>query len=165
MFAESYTLTDTHTHIYYHAGTDKLEDQMQRCFDRQINRLFLPNVDRASIEPVMHTVAAYPANCFPMLGLHPCSVKEDYKTELAYIEKALAEHKVYAIGEIGLEESWIGVAVRANNLIYLFDEKGGVYDGFPIEAMPQFYYGKIDYNSSNYLLCVRRDKKLYAFKN
>lgn len=63
------------------------------------------------------------------------------------------------------KESWIGVAVRANNLIYLFDEKGVVYDGFPIEAMPQFYYGKIDYNSSNYLLCVRRDKKLYAFKN
>jgi len=63
------------------------------------------------------------------------------------------------------KENWIGVAVRANNLVYLFDEKGVVYDGFPIEAMPMFYYGKIDYNSSNYLLCVRRDKKLYAFKN
>ena len=106
MFTESYTLTDTHTHIYYHAGTDKLEDQMQRCFDRQINKLFLPNVDQASIEPVMATVAAYPANCFPMLGLHPCSVKEDYKTALAFIEKALANHKVYAIGEIGLDLYW-----------------------------------------------------------
>ena len=63
------------------------------------------------------------------------------------------------------KESCIGVAVRANNLIYLFDEKGGVYDGFPLEGMPLFYYGKINYNSSNYLLAVRRDKKLYAFKN
>ena len=106
MFTESYTLTDTHTHIYYHAGTDMLEDQMQRCFDRQITKLFLPNVDQASIEPVMATAAAYPANCFPMLGLHPCSVKEDYKTALAAIEKALANYKVYAIGEIGLDLYW-----------------------------------------------------------
>lgn len=106
MFTESYSLTDTHTHIYYHAGTNTLDDQMQRCFDRQINKLFLPNVDQASIEPVMATVAAYPANCFPMLGLHPCSVKEDYKIELAAIEKALETHKVYAIGEIGLDLYW-----------------------------------------------------------
>ncbi|WP_085472215.1 PQQ-binding-like beta-propeller repeat protein [Sphingobacterium psychroaquaticum] len=60
---------------------------------------------------------------------------------------------------------FIGVAERANSLIYLFDEKGAVVNGFPIEALPNFYYGKIDYNSGNYLLCIRRDKKLYAFKN
>lgn len=58
----------------------------------------------------------------------------------------------------------IGIA-SFNNLIYLFNEKGTIQDGFPIEALPDFYYGKIDYNSSNYLLCIRRDRKLYAFKN
>ncbi len=61
--------------------------------------------------------------------------------------------------------SLLGIASRENSLIYLFDEQGAVHTGFPIEALPQFYYGKIDYNSGNYLLCVRRDKKLYAFKN
>ncbi|MFD1768282.1 hypothetical protein [Sphingobacterium suaedae] len=59
----------------------------------------------------------------------------------------------------------LGISSRGNNLIYLFDEKGGIYDGFPIEALPNFYFGKIDYNSATYLLCVRRDRKLYAFKN
>ncbi|TDS16118.1 PQQ-binding-like beta-propeller repeat protein [Sphingobacterium paludis] len=59
----------------------------------------------------------------------------------------------------------IGISSRENTLLYLFDEKGNVIDGFPIEALPQFYFGKIDYNSATYLLCVRRDKKLYAFKN
>ncbi|KGE15547.1 PQQ-binding-like beta-propeller repeat protein [Sphingobacterium deserti] len=59
----------------------------------------------------------------------------------------------------------IGISSRENTLLYLFDEKGNVVDGFPIEAVPQFYFGKIDYNSGTYLLCVRRDKKLYAFKN
>lgn len=59
----------------------------------------------------------------------------------------------------------LGVASRGNYLIYLFEDNGAVADGFPIEAFPNFYYGKIDYNSSNFLLCVRRDNKLYAFKN
>ena len=59
----------------------------------------------------------------------------------------------------------LGIASRNNQLVYLFDEKGALHDGFPVEAMPDFYYGKIDYNSANYLLCVKRDRKLYAFKH
>ncbi|NGM64885.1 PQQ-like beta-propeller repeat protein [Sphingobacterium sp. SGR-19] len=59
----------------------------------------------------------------------------------------------------------LGIASRKNYLVYLFDEKGSLRDGFPIEALPDFYYGKIDYNSATYLLCVRRDRKLYAFKH
>lgn len=60
---------------------------------------------------------------------------------------------------------FLGVASRRNYLVYLFDDRGSVQDGFPIQALPDFYYGKIDYNSSNYLLCTRRDWKLYAFKH
>ncbi|MFD2968316.1 PQQ-binding-like beta-propeller repeat protein [Sphingobacterium bambusae] len=61
--------------------------------------------------------------------------------------------------------SLLGIASRENGLIYIFDDKGTVVNGFPIESMPLFYYGKIDYNSATYLLCVRRDRKLYAFKH
>ena len=101
-----YTLTDTHTHIYYHAGTVQLEEQLQRCFDQHIYRLFLPNVDTDSVKPVMETVNAYPENCFAMLGLHPCSVKEDYQIQLASIETMLDKQPIYAIGEIGLDLYW-----------------------------------------------------------
>ncbi|MGN0004274.1 MAG: hypothetical protein ACI35V_12660 [Sphingobacterium composti] len=59
----------------------------------------------------------------------------------------------------------IGVASKATNLLYLFGENGSVVDGFPVEGQPLFYYGKINYNSDMYLLCMRRDKKLYAFKH
>lgn len=99
-------LTDTHTHIYYHTENDSLAEQMQRCFDKDIQRLFLPNVNSASIAAVMKTVDAYPNNCFPMLGLHPCDVKENYQEELTKIYAALQQHKVYAIGEIGLDLYW-----------------------------------------------------------
>ncbi|WP_239018612.1 TatD family hydrolase [Sphingobacterium corticibacterium] len=101
-----YILTDTHTHIYYHAGAPQLDEQLQRCFDKNIQRLFLPNVDTESVPLVMDTVRAYPKNCFPMLGLHPCSVKENYKEELRQLERLLSEHTIYAIGEIGLDLYW-----------------------------------------------------------
>ena len=45
-------LTDTHTHLYYETDEEKLEQLMQRCFDNQIERLFLPNVDVASIAKI-----------------------------------------------------------------------------------------------------------------
>lgn len=102
----SYILTDTHTHFYYNVHTDKLQEQMQRCLDNNIQRLFLPNVDGESISAVMETVSTYPEYCFPMLGLHPCSVKENYKEELDAIEKAITNHKIYAIGEIGIDLYW-----------------------------------------------------------
>ena len=60
---------------------------------------------------------------------------------------------------------YIGLATQGTDLLYLLNEQGAVVDGFPVKGMPDFYYGKIDYNSATYLLCARRDRKLYAFKH
>ncbi|WP_257669001.1 TatD family hydrolase [Parapedobacter tibetensis] len=99
-------LTDTHTHIYYLYGSPELDIQMHRCFDNGVQRLLLPNVDSESIPKVLGTVAAYPHNCYAMMGLHPCDVKVNYPDELAIIEKTISENKVYAIGEIGIDLYW-----------------------------------------------------------
>jgi len=79
---------------------------MQRCFDNGVGRLFLPNVDSSSIEKVFNLVDAYPENCFPMLGLHPCDVNENWREELDTIHKAILQRKIYAIGEIGIDLYW-----------------------------------------------------------
>ena len=79
---------------------------MQRCLDNQVQRLFLPNVDSESISMVSELVSEYPEHCFAMLGLHPCDVKESYKTELELIRQAIAKNKIYAIGEIGIDLYW-----------------------------------------------------------
>lgn len=79
---------------------------MQRCLDKGIERLFLPNVNSASIELVMSQVKEFPDNCFAMLGLHPCDVKENYQQELETIAAAIARYKIYAIGEIGIDLYW-----------------------------------------------------------
>ena len=99
-------LTDTHTHIYYETEPEKLKTQLQRCFDNNISRLFLPNVDSASIKLVLGLSRAYPENCFPMLGLHPCDVKENFEAELKEIKSAIQNNTIYAIGEIGIDLFW-----------------------------------------------------------
>jgi TatD DNase family protein len=99
-------LTDTHTHIYYETDTDKRAGLIQRCLDNHIGRLFLPNVDVASVAQVFDLVSAYPNNCFAMLGLHPCDVKANWETELDTIINTNPLHPIYAIGEIGIDLYW-----------------------------------------------------------
>ncbi|MBB5396501.1 TatD family hydrolase [Mucilaginibacter sp. AK015] len=99
-------LTDTHTHLYYETDTDKRAQMMQRCLENNIGRLFLPNVDSASVPMMFDLVKTYPDACYPMLGLHPCSVKDEWEEELAAIQPALHQHKIYAIGEIGIDLYW-----------------------------------------------------------
>lgn len=79
---------------------------MERCFENNVNRLFLPNVDVKSIAMIDDLVSKYPENCFAMAGLHPCDVKEDYIAQLNTIYKSISDRKIYAIGEIGIDLYW-----------------------------------------------------------
>jgi len=99
-------LTDTHTHLYYETDVEKLTALMQRCFDNQVKRLFLPNVDLASIVQIDALVRRYPENCFAMAGLHPCEVKEDYEEVLDEICESIVDREICAIGEIGIDLHW-----------------------------------------------------------
>lgn len=106
MSADRYVLTDTHTHLYYERDKQKRHALMQRCFDNHITRLFLPNVDTSSLPMVYELAAEYPENCFPMIGLHPCDVKESWEEQLLMLEAFLSHKKAYAIGEIGIDLHW-----------------------------------------------------------
>lgn len=99
-------LTDTHTHLYYETDTEKQIKLMERCLANGIERLFLPNVDVKSIEMIDNLVKCYPENCYAMAGLHPCDVKDDYADQLAVIYGSIANRKIYAIGEIGVDLYW-----------------------------------------------------------
>ena len=106
-------LTDTHTHLYYEVEPQKRKELMQRCLDSNVQRLFLPNVNTATIPLVNGLCADFPDYCFPMLGLHPCDVKPfadgdtmAYQDELGAIRTAIDSQKFYAIGEIGIDLYW-----------------------------------------------------------
>ncbi|RCH55494.1 hydrolase TatD [Mucilaginibacter hurinus] len=99
-------LTDTHTHLYYETDHEKLEGLMQRCTMNNVDRLFLPNVNSESVPLVFGLADSYPGSCFPMLGLHPCDVKEGWADEWQKIQHLGSGRKIYAIGEIGIDLYW-----------------------------------------------------------
>lgn len=106
-------LTDTHTHLYYTTEVEELHKQMERCRANGVQNMILPNVDVDSLPLLYNTVQQYPNNCYAMIGLHPCSVKEDYQEQLSYLKEQIDQciHtlnpvKIYAIGEIGLDLYW-----------------------------------------------------------
>lgn len=112
-------LTDTHTHLYYETDEEKLNQLMQRCFDNNIDRLFLPNVDIASIAKIDALVKKYPNNCFAMAGLHPCDVKEDYELVLDEICESMVDRDIYAIGEIGIDLHWDKTTLEIQKAAFL----------------------------------------------
>jgi len=99
-------LTDTHTHLYYETDAVKRAGLIERCEKNSVRRLFLPNVDLESVAKVLALKAAYPEMCYPMMGLHPCSVKDGWEAELAAIRQAGEGLKIVAIGEIGIDLYW-----------------------------------------------------------
>ncbi len=97
---------DTHAHLYLDAfDTDRME-MIARSIENGVTKMLLPNIDTDSIGPMLELSRNFPENCFPMIGLHPTSVKEDYKTQLLVMESLLNEEKFIAIGEIGIDLYW-----------------------------------------------------------
>jgi len=100
-------LTDTHTHIYLDDFSEDRDAMLQRSFDEGVDRFFLPNIDLDSIDLVKGLARAYPEKIWPMMGLHPCSVDENWSSVLDSIESELRANKDYvAVGEIGLDLYW-----------------------------------------------------------
>jgi TatD DNase family protein len=99
-------LTDTHAHLYAEEFADDRKGMMDRALQKHVRKLFLPNIDVNSIQPMLNLVWEYPENCFPMMGLHPCSVDEHVEAHLFQIQKWFKKRKFYAVGEIGLDFYW-----------------------------------------------------------
>ena len=99
-------LIDTHTHLYLNAFDDDRDAMVERAIASGVKYMFLPNIDSSSVRG-MHTLCErFPENCFPMMGLHPTSVKDNFRKELAQVEKALDEHTYYGVGETGIDLYW-----------------------------------------------------------
>ncbi|NAX19161.1 MULTISPECIES: TatD family hydrolase [unclassified Vibrio] len=99
-------MIDTHAHIYATEFDHDRDEVVQRAKAQGIEAILLPNIDLASIEPMLKTEAAYPELCRSMMGLHPCYVDGNVKQTLTVIESWLDKHPFIAIGEIGIDLYW-----------------------------------------------------------
>lgn len=99
-------MIDTHTHLYAQEFETDRDALIQKALANGIQRFYLPNIDSQSIEPMLSLVKNYPNICFPMMGLHPCSVNSTVNEELAIVKSWLQKQPFVAIGEIGIDLYW-----------------------------------------------------------
>ena len=99
-------LIDTHCHLYSKEFGRDIDEVIQRADKEGIIKFFLPAIDSHCQEALLALEARYPGRCVGMTGLHPCHVKADWETELAFVEAELARRPWVALGEIGLDFYW-----------------------------------------------------------
>src|SRR5258706_1917079 len=97
---------DTHAHDYSTDFDKDQEEVMERSREAGVNEIYMPNIDHTSMDGMLEVESDHPEACFAMMGLHPCSVKKDFESELYIVEQWLSKRKFAAIGEIGTDLYW-----------------------------------------------------------
>lgn len=99
-------LIDTHTHLYVKAFRGDIAQVIARAEAEGITTFYLPAIDSEEIPSLLELEQKYPGKCIAMMGLHPCSVKDNYRDELDIVSDWLAKRPFAAVGEIGLDYHW-----------------------------------------------------------
>jgi TatD DNase family protein len=97
---------DSHSHLYAEEFLPDREEMIQRAINEGVEKIILPNIDQSTIQAMFDLTDSHPDLFVPLIGLHPTSVKEDYKLELQVVEQWLAKRSFCAIGEIGIDLYW-----------------------------------------------------------
>ena len=100
-------LIDTHAHLFLEEFDEDRAQVVDRARQAGLTHIFMPNIDSTSLAPLLQMCDAYPGYCFPMIGLHPTSVNENFEAELDVVQRHLATNpRFVAIGEIGMDLYW-----------------------------------------------------------
>ncbi len=97
---------DTHTHIYLSDFSSDIDSVIDRAQKENVKKYFLPAIDSSHHNEMILLEERFSSCCFAMMGLHPCSVKENYVDELKIVEDWMNKKEFVAIGEIGLDFYW-----------------------------------------------------------
>ena len=99
-------LIDTHAHIYLDEFSRDMEEIVGRAREKQVDRILMPAIDSSTHTAMLELEESRSGLFISMMGLHPCSVKENYLEELRIVEDWLSSRKFVAVGEIGLDFYW-----------------------------------------------------------
>ncbi len=97
---------DSHTHLFSSQFDNDRHQVVQKAIEQGVEKMLLPNINSKTIDAVHQLCQDFPQHCFPMIGLHPCDIKNDYEEELKIIKSHLDKGKYVAIGEIGIDLYW-----------------------------------------------------------
>lgn len=114
-------LIDTHNHLYLEEFDPEQDNLVTAAQESGIDTLLLPNVDLSTIDRMHALCDRYPDFAFPMMGLHPTSVDNDYVANLKKTEAFLNKRLYYGIGEIGIDLYWDKTHIKEQ--IIAFEEQ------------------------------------------
>ena len=123
---------DTHTHLFSDAFDEDRNLVVQKAIDAGVEICLLPNIDIDTIDAMNNLAKAFPNNCFPMMGLHPGSVDENWESKLDIIKKHLFSEKYIAVGEIGMDLYWDKTFVDAQRQAFRMQVEWAKELGLPI---------------------------------
>jgi len=108
-------LIDTHCHLYLEEFKADINEVIGRAEAVGIKKFYLPCIDSSEIENMLLLEEKFPGRCIALMGLHPCSVKENYTRELSVVEEWLVKRRFAAIGETGLDLYWDKTFIKQQN--------------------------------------------------
>ena len=104
---------DTHAHLDGLEFTQDLEQVVHRAQNVGVVNAFLPAINLESVDSILKVCEQYPNFAYPMIGLHPEDVKDDYGEVLYEMKSKYLTHtrsntkkSFIAIGEVGLDYYW-----------------------------------------------------------
>jgi TatD DNase family protein len=94
---------DSHAHLYREYYPDDFQKVIQNAIEHSVKKIILPCVSVASVPDIFEVSNQFPKNLFPLIGLHPTDVKQDYKKQLEVLELYMDDQSVVGIGETGID--------------------------------------------------------------
>jgi TatD DNase family protein len=135
---------DTHTHLYLPEFDTDRDEAVNRAIGSGISKMLLPNIDIWSVDQMLSAVIRYPGICYPMIGLHPTSVKDDYVSQLDKLENLITKHRFIAIGEIGIDLYWDKTFLKEQLIAFRRQITFSLENGLPVvihsrDSFPQVF--------------------------
>lgn len=146
-------LIDTHTHIYLPEFDADRDEAVKRAIQSGVVKLLMPNIDFDSVSLMLTVENNFPGICFPMIGLHPTSVREDSVSQLDRLEDLANSNKFYAIGEIGIDLYWDKSRLTEQILAFKRQVAFAIKTGLPVvihsrDSFPEVFLGLEEFTGS-----------------
>ena len=125
-------IIDTHTHLYLNQFKDDVDLVIERAKNAGIDKFIFPAIDSSHFKDMHELRNRYPENIYLMSGLHPVSVKDNYKEELNLVLKSLETHNYVAIGEIGIDLYWDKTFLKQQQEAFEFQIRLAISNNLPI---------------------------------
>ncbi len=125
-------LIDTHCHLYSVKFNEDRAQAIERALKAGVQQILLPNIDLDSIPGLHQLMCDFPNQCFGMMGLHPCDVKEDYSSVLTQMFDLFDREKYYAVGEMGMDLYWDKTTEEIQKQAFLLQAEFALAHNLPL---------------------------------